>query len=389
MYIINNRKNREYKLFSDMMNNNTQDTGICYYCSHTKFSNYPPDKIPLHMVLLYPDEPNSPILRSCLDCRNNRAVRYKEIASEKIKLAQSSDMMYCSGCNMVKYLTDMSINKIDNNYMKTCKSCKESSIISANKRRGAYNLIKLEYIKKYGCSCQACKSIFIKHNDTTTFVRFRELKTFMDSDNKLAVIYENKLYETSEFIKKYEDRLELRIIQLDHLTEEEQRIRGLLKENEQYRQKKNDVSQMGGEISMRLEASKCQHLCRRCHIKITNTRQKKNSKNHYSSLSMQKKIYVDKQKIQIGGCQLCGYWDSDLLKFFDFDHIDIFEKTATIASMVILKEYTLNDVKKELKNCRLLCGHCHILHTCYQAKLGLFEQVKIHRSNKMNNKSKI
>lgn len=73
------------------------------------------------------------------------------------------------------------------------------------------------------------------------------------------------------------------------------------------------------------------------------------------------------------------------IKFFDFDHINIFEKTETISNMTILKEYTLNDIIKELKNCRLLCGHCHILHTCHQAKLGLFEQVKIHRSNKIIN----
>jgi len=44
--------------------------------------------------------------------------------------------------------------------------------------------------------------------------------------------------------------------------------------------------------------------------------------------------------------------------------------------MVLLPKYNLEDIKEELLKTRLLCNFCHRLHTAYQNKNGVFDNIK-------------
>jgi hypothetical protein len=75
-------------------------------------------------------------------------------------------------------------------------------------------------------------------------------------------------------------------------------------------------------------------------------------------------------EIKIKGCELCGYKNTSLLRFFEFDHIDPKTKIDCVAIM-IKKAYTIDDLIKECAKCRVLCGHCHRIHTRNQVRNGI------------------
>lgn len=56
--------------------------------------------------------------------------------------------------------------------------------------------------------------------------------------------------------------------------------------------------------------------------------------------------------------------------FFDFDHIDPSIKITEIARMV-KTAYTMEELKSEIDKCRILCHHCHMIHTQNQIDSGI------------------
>lgn len=67
--------------------------------------------------------------------------------------------------------------------------------------------------------------------------------------------------------------------------------------------------------------------------------------------------------LKLSGCCLCNYKNSDLPRFFHFDHIDPSTKIDAISEMIRCKKYSIEDVIDEIKKCRILCLHCHMIHT--------------------------
>jgi len=92
-----------------------------------------------------------------------------------------------------------------------------------------------------------------------------------------------------------------------------------------------------------------------------------NSKSHFER---KKLAYVNQIKINNLGCSICKYWDPNLIRFFDLDHINPTDKEECLSRMIKDKEYSMEDVIEECKKCRVLCRHCHIIHTDIQSKKG-------------------
>ena len=131
--------------------------------------------------------------------------------------------------------------------------------------------------------------------------------------------------------------------------------------------KKVTVNQYYSKASVKLESLKCQHLCILCHVKETIKREK--GTNHLSSSNQKKLDYTNKLKLQ--GCSSCKFMDVDNPRFFDMDHLDIYDKKACVSQMCINSDYSLDDIIKECEKCRVLCKHCHRIHTMKQIKQGL------------------
>jgi len=76
-------------------------------------------------------------------------------------------------------------------------------------------------------------------------------------------------------------------------------------------------------------------------------------------------------KIKNKGCSVCGFWDEKILRFFHFDHINPKDKIDAISNMVNYNVYTLEDVIKESLKTRIICAHCHAIHTSNQKEMGI------------------
>ena len=72
-----------------------------------------------------------------------------------------------------------------------------------------------------------------------------------------------------------------------------------------------------------------------------------------------------------GGCSICGFLDENLLRFLHFDHLNPVDKIANVSTMVYDEKCSMNDVIKECQKTRVLCGHCHIIHTANQRAKGI------------------
>ncbi len=68
-------------------------------------------------------------------------------------------------------------------------------------------------------------------------------------------------------------------------------------------------------------------------------------------------------------CTFCG--DTDSLKHFD--HINMFEKRATILDLV---DGPLEELKEELAKCQLLCVPCHTIVTRREHRMGFIKKKK-------------
>lgn len=59
-------------------------------------------------------------------------------------------------------------------------------------------------------------------------------------------------------------------------------------------------------------------------------------------------------------CVVCGY--DRCSSALDFHHVDDNEKEATISWMVTNRAYTLDDIRKEMMKCVVVCSNCHREH---------------------------
>ena len=82
------------------------------------------------------------------------------------------------------------------------------------------------------------------------------------------------------------------------------------------------------------------------------TRVKFNIKRNNNRL--EKRTYVQEFKIK-KGCEKCGYKKHH--SALQFDHINRDDKEYNVSTMVL--DHSLEDIKKEISKCRVLCANCH------------------------------
>ena len=357
-------RRRRKKLVENSQNIQTDpEYKYCPSAVHSKnVSNYPRDKVPILMF-----KKGEKTFKHCSDCRIfSGEYKREKMADMREFLKDNPDVFFCFSCQFYFDSKDEMHIKEDGSIGTRCLSCKEFNIYRLKekyqRKRAWYNNIKMKLFLNYENTCRRCDKIFIIPKENSLIVR--EVIPYFKDGIKM-VEYEKINYSVKEFMLKFPQLLEMRIIQLDHLSEREQRQRGILKENEIYEGKKHNVGdckQFSSEKEMEKEAEKCQHLCCKCHIIVSKEREL--GVENRSLNVKAKRAYVN--KIKESGCSSCGFKDVNLLRFFDMDHIDVDTKIEVVSHMVMFSNYTLEDVIEECKKCRVLCKHCHWIHSSNQ-----------------------
>jgi hypothetical protein len=105
--------------------------------------------------------------------------------------------------------------------------------------------------------------------------------------------------------------------------------------------------------------------CGRCHRIKTSNEIVFNPDSRNTKCKNDKKLFVNNIKKYIGKCQLCEWTlenKENICPALDFDHI-VGEKYKQISNLYTSKR---ENIAKEILKTRLLCRHCHELHTCLQ-----------------------
>ena len=294
---------------------------------------------------------------SCLSCKNDFEIRNEE--------AKAKGEFICSRCRHQFPEKEQLLNE-DGSLSKSCSSCKIREKEHHEMLKTCRREIKIERAMKAGASCELCGIIYLI--DKNNMYHLIKLKTKYNREyDDYVVEYKGELFIASEFIEWKKHRLQLRILEWDHLPEDEARDRRFLLPNEEFVPKVGQVSEMSCEFTMRQEAEKCQLICMECHVKETIKREK--GWEPTSLLHIQKLSIVNNLKKT--GCKTCKYKNKDLPRFMHMDHKKPRKKDIGICEMVMDNYYTVDDLMKELEKCRVLCGHCHAIHTQWQFDNGI------------------
>lgn len=355
------RKNKHMEIKNQLASGIAITFGYCTEPHHggSFKSEYPKDKVPIHLFRKIPENPNSEIFSICLDCRKQKRIKNKKHIIAKTIEANKAGKILCVTCSKEITVNNKSYNK-DGNLNKVCFSCQSRAAERTEYLRNLYKTIILEFIVKHQASCQKCFKLYFVPDDGTTISKGFETYSKDDGYRYLKGL-DNKEYKVIDVLNYMPYNLELSVIELDHLTEYEQRERKLLSDNEVFVPKYKPVSQLRSEHKMRFEAKKCQHLCIKCHIEVTISREKGVPETQRSIHEREKMKYVNELKSK--GCSNCGYVNLNLLRFFDLDHTDPELKTETITIMVRDNKYSLHDVIAESQKCTVMCKMCHRLKT--------------------------
>jgi hypothetical protein len=343
---------------------------ICAHPNHDSISEYPREKVPIEMFTYTVKKDNSKLSVDCSDCRGKHA---KNVTRQMGERQGKSKEIYNYVCNRCPQGSHVPFLKSDGSKSKKCPSCQNLQTIEVKRRRTnikeSLKKIRLEKIMESECSCAMCKSIFLVSDDPRK--PFKELKTYIRYEGKKHnryVQYKGKEYLSRTFLQEFVDKLELRIIEFDHVPLEEQEARGMIKPGEEPIIKKCCVTECTEEISMREEARITQNLCCMCHLWVTRARLDPDG-NRIIYKRPGARV-VEEIKRASGGCSNCGFFDEDLLGYLEFDHLDPPDKILAICELMYG-----NDIEKlilECKKCRILCRACHKIHTSQQVASGIF-----------------
>ena len=268
-----------------------------------------------------------------------------------------NDNFFCRGCKKAFPMEENALNLAGTNST-SCHQCKDEERERNAQLQQDYKDLKYKAMLEMGSSCQKCNCIFLFEES-----KLVTLETKESSEGRL-VKYKGEKYLTRDFLIEKKNILELDILQCDHMTEEEQRERGILKEGEDFIPKKRMVSQKSSKKAMESEMPKCQVLCAFCHLIVTIDREIGLS--YKTPLRKKKLKYIKNLKDK--GCVECGYINIDLPRFFHMDHLIPLEKTKGVAEMTMDDNFSFEEVVGECKKCRVLCNFCHTIHSRNQRK---------------------
>lgn len=350
------------------MKPSTDNFKVCRSVNHdiNGVSIYPRDSVPLFMFE-YKSKDTNGESDSCINCREYSDMKKKKYFRKMLEDAEKDGKFFCNMCH----------NKLDAKYRSYDKSglpntfCLDCQILKKQYSdnhlelmRNAIRDVKLDLMNRNEASCERCKSIFIQPNENIKYVT--ELKTY-EIDDIRYIKYNDEEYSVTDFLMQYEDILELRILEFDHLDEKEQRERGIIKDGEKFIEKRGCVTAMQTMYDMKKESEITQLLCCKCHLIVTISREK--GKRQTGEL-LKRSEFVNGLKLE-RGCEICEFNDPNLLRYLEFDHLNPKTKILGICEMVRNNTYTFDDLINECKKCRILCKSCHKIHTYDQRQEGI------------------
>lgn len=346
------------------------------YCpgrAHLTTSELDRDKVPKISFRQFKDHEDSPLFTYCEDCRIAETSKVSKYNKNKAIESIENGMVRCSQCKYEISTDDLALNR--NGEIGTCcKPCKLKEYVREMHMQELSQQIKLEMMEKYESCCYVCNNVFIKNPSNVKIMI--EIVTYLINGIRYLE-YDNITYQSLDFILSNKNNLMLQVLQFDHLTEIEQRERGMLKDHQPFIPKKFAVLDARNDFLMRKEAAKCQLCCMKCHLLETIRREKK-----VGVLNKAGRIKLNHiNKLKETGCVLCGYQNHTLPRYFHFDHIDVENKIERI-SQYVEDKYTFQDLLKEIEKCRILCQPCHFIHTQDQLKEGVFNKLALNRKNK-------
>jgi len=360
---LEKRRKENAKKQQELIKSEGIKMGYCSSKYHSKNSKYPRDEVPIEYLRKDFSNYNSEICDTCIDCRK-KASQYSQNRRIKMKKEfENEGKRLCLECTKeinnenIAYNTDGSISK-------KCKKCKEYQLSYEIQRKINRREFVYETIRENQYSCCKCKYLFFMPDEGSIIIK--QFPTYLKEDNNNRYFKINdKEYSVLKDFDSFKNNLATSIVEFDHLTEEEQREKGILKPEDEYIPKAKVVSDLTSFSAKKLESMKCQHLCSKCHLEETIRRQVVNTEiSPFKKLSLDKKAYINNLKIE--GCSSCGYINVDLLRFFEFDHINSDEKIMPVSQMVYRFDYSLENIIEECKKCRILCRFCHNIKTVFE-----------------------
>jgi hypothetical protein len=324
-------------------------------------SEFPRNRVPIDQFRRHPGKEDSELYVNCEDCRTYASSMNLKLRHDVIATAKEENRCLCVRC--CADITDCRVVSFRGTISTMCEKCRKNSREESAKAKRLYNNIKLQRIKHHQVSCMRCQCLYFSPK-TEDSLAVQCVKTYLKGNVRYCTI-DNVEYKAAEIIEKREHLLEIGIIEMDHLTMQEQLEAGIIACAADYKPKIRSVSSMSQVRGVEREAVKCQHLCSKCHL-ITSIEREKGAETHV--ISAKKKLaYVRSLKAE--GCSSCGYRDITLPRFFDMDHTSV--KRANISEMCYDPKYTLQDVIDECRLCRVLCKFCHRIHTRRQINAGI------------------
>ncbi len=311
------------------------DVGFCSNLNHSiARCGYARDNVPIQMM----KQGNGALAKQCSVCRLFESSRSK-VARARRKTAISAiskDRKVCFQCHS-EYVDEKG------QYIH-CVECRRKKHVQNDGRlKHAYRTVILQRIRAMGTCCAICQKIFLKTANGIGFATVDSMDGICDTE------------------------LELSNLEFDHLTESEQ----IARFGTSTGPKKDGVARMRSLQSMNTEAAKCQLVCLLCHLRETIRRRA--GLTVFRPHVILKRYHVENTKLEIAACQECNAEvKQEITEYHEFDHLDPQTKIAGISEMCY-GTHTLDDVKKEIAKCRLLCKFCHRRHTSTMKRLnGVF-----------------
>ena len=284
----------------------------------------------------------------CKTCRDKRCKRQNALKEER-KLSNfnnNDDYKKCSKCYKIKEFDKFGPDT-------RCLVCYNSSYTQNQKLTENIMLAKSMYPSLV--LCMKCCNL----KDETDFVtECNQIEGTCCTDCRNYVFTRNdSLANTILELKKEKGKQgcidcgekDIRLLEFDHVDRST---------------KLCDIWRCRTVESIMQESDKCVMRCIICHVRRTKAQL---GFGRHPNIG---KSYVDQCKMKIGGCEICKWFDPDLLEALQFDHLNRDEKNGTVSQLQKTNNIAIIDHEMDL--CRLICAHCHKLHSIEQLKYILY-----------------
>lgn len=284
----------------------------------------------------------------CNQCRSNRRDYSNKYRQQRIE-EQNDKIDTHKKCNGT-CLRILPIDQFIGENIR-CIRCNEQGEKSKQKINESKILANQMYPDKQLCSCGRLEDIELFTTEVND-IQGKQCSSCRQNGfeylDKIRDIYLNLKKSKGPCVDCGEE--DIRILEFDH-REPENKI--------------CNVGSCGSEQTMIIEAEKCEMRCCICHRRRTKQQFK------YGTSNKPGLLYINRRKIEIGGCVLCGWFDENLLEALHFDHIDRSTKLCNVSELSSYTNFELIDA--EIAKTRLLCAKCDKLHTTQQLGYYLYQ----------------